>query len=29
MNLVSDRFLGDPDEIRALQEAVANQGKKK
>ncbi len=29
MNLVADRFLGDPEEIRALQEAVANQGKKK
>ena len=29
MNLVSDRLLGDPDEISALQEAVANQGKKK
>lgn len=29
MNLISDRFLGDPDEIRKLQEAVANQGKKK
>lgn len=29
MNLVSDRFLGDPEEIRKLQEAVANQGKKK
>ncbi len=28
MNLVSDNFLGDPEEIRKLQEAVANQGKK-
>lgn len=28
MNLVSDRFLGDAEEIRKLQEAVANQGKK-
>ncbi len=28
MNLVADRFLGDPEEIRKLQEAVANQGKK-
>lgn len=29
MSLVGDRFLGDPEEIRKLQEAVANQGKKK
>lgn len=28
MNLIADRFLGDPEEIRKLQEAVANQGKK-
>lgn len=28
MNLVGDRFLGDPEEIRKLQEAVAHQGKK-
>ena len=28
MNLIEDRFLGDPDEVRKLQEAVANQGKK-
>lgn len=29
MNLVSDRFLGDPEKIKALMEAVANQGKTK
>ncbi len=29
MELIGDRFIGDPEEIRALQEAVANQGKKK
>ncbi len=29
MNLVKDYFLGDPEEIRKLMEAVANQGKKK
>jgi hypothetical protein len=29
LNLKSDRFLGDQDEIRKLQEAVANQGAKK
>lgn len=29
LNLVRDTFLGDPEEIRKLQEAVANQGKKK
>lgn len=29
MNLVHDTFLGDPEEVRKLQEAVANQGKKK
>jgi len=28
LNLVSDRFLGDPEEIKKLMEAVANQGKK-
>ncbi len=28
MNLVNDTFLGDPEEVRKLQEAVANQGKK-
>ncbi|MCC8171625.1 MAG: 2,3-diphosphoglycerate-dependent phosphoglycerate mutase [Parabacteroides sp.] len=28
MNLVNDYFLGDPEEIRKLMEAVANQGKK-
>lgn len=29
LNLVNDYFLGDPEEIRKLMEAVANQGKKK
>ena len=29
MNLVRDYFIGDPEEIRKLMEAVANQGKKK
>lgn len=29
MSLVKDYFLGDPEEIRKLMEAVANQGKKK
>ena len=29
LNLKNDYFLGDPEEIRKLQEAVANQGKKK
>ena len=29
LNLVRDEFLGDPEEIKKLQEAVANQGKKK
>ena len=29
LNLFNDYFLGDPDEIRKLMEAVANQGKKK
>ncbi|MBP3195229.1 MAG: 2,3-diphosphoglycerate-dependent phosphoglycerate mutase [Cardiobacteriaceae bacterium] len=29
LNLLRDEFLGDPEEIRKLQEAVANQGKKK
>lgn len=29
MNLVSDRFLGDPEKIKALMDAVANQGKAK
>jgi 2,3-bisphosphoglycerate-dependent phosphoglycerate mutase len=29
MNLVSDEFLGDPEKIKALMEAVANQGKAK
>ena len=28
-NLVNDYFLGDPEEIKKLMEAVANQGKKK
>jgi 2,3-bisphosphoglycerate-dependent phosphoglycerate mutase len=28
MNLVKDYFLGDPEEIKKLMEAVANQGKK-
>ncbi|MDH6356807.1 2,3-diphosphoglycerate-dependent phosphoglycerate mutase [Parabacteroides sp. PF5-9] len=28
-NLIKDYFLGDPDEIKKLMEAVANQGKKK
>lgn len=28
MNLIEDRFLGDPETIKKLQEAVANQGKK-
>ena len=28
MNLVNDYFLGDPEEIRKMMEAVANQGKK-
>ena len=29
LNLEKDYFLGDPEEIRKLMEAVANQGKKK
>lgn len=29
MNLVNDEFLGDPEEIKKLMDAVANQGKKK
>lgn len=29
LNLVNDYFLGDPEEIKKLMEAVANQGKKK
>lgn len=29
MKLVNDEFLGDPEEIKALMDAVANQGKKK
>lgn len=29
MNLVNDYFLGDPEEIKKLMDAVANQGKKK
>lgn len=29
LNLLNDYFLGDPEEIRKLMEAVANQGKKK
>lgn len=29
LNLVKDYFLGDPDEIKKLMDAVANQGKKK
>jgi len=29
MKLVKDYFLGDPQEIKKLMEAVANQGKKK
>ena len=29
LNLTDDYFLGDPEEIRKLMEAVANQGKKK
>ncbi|MBZ4652618.1 MAG: hypothetical protein JG761_1418, partial [Proteiniphilum sp.] len=29
MNLQKDYFLGDPEEIRKLMEAVANQGKAK
>lgn len=29
MNLLADRFLGDPETIKKLQEAVANQAKKK
>jgi 2,3-bisphosphoglycerate-dependent phosphoglycerate mutase len=29
LNLVNDEFLGDPEEIKALMEAVANQGKTK
>lgn len=29
LNLVNDYFLGDPEEIRKLMEAVANQGKRK
>ena len=29
LNLVNDYLLGDPEEIRKLMEAVANQGKKK
>lgn len=28
LNLVSDRFLGDPEEIKKMMDAVANQGKK-
>ena len=28
LNLVKDYFLGDPEEIKKLMEAVANQGKK-
>jgi 2,3-bisphosphoglycerate-dependent phosphoglycerate mutase len=28
MNLVKDYFLGDPEEIKKLMDAVANQGKK-
>jgi 2,3-bisphosphoglycerate-dependent phosphoglycerate mutase len=28
MNLIKDYFLGDPEEIKKLMEAVANQGKK-
>ncbi|MDY5813911.1 MAG: 2,3-diphosphoglycerate-dependent phosphoglycerate mutase, partial [Bacteroides sp.] len=29
LKLVKDYFLGDPEEIKKLMEAVANQGKKK
>jgi 2,3-bisphosphoglycerate-dependent phosphoglycerate mutase len=29
MNLIKDYFLWDPEEIKKLMEAVANQGKKK
>ena len=29
LNYVKDYFLGDPEEIKKLMEAVANQGKKK
>ena len=29
LKLVNDYFLGDPEEIKKLMEAVANQGKKK
>lgn len=29
LNLTKDYFLGDPEEIKKLMEAVANQGKKK
>lgn len=29
LNLQQDYFLGDPEEIRKMMEAVANQGKKK
>jgi len=29
LNLKNDYFLGDPEEIKKLMEAVANQGKKK
>ena len=29
LNLTNDYFLGDPEEIRKLMEAVANQGRKK
>jgi len=29
MNLVKDYFLGDPEEIKKLMDAVANQAKKK
>ena len=29
LNLTNDYFLGDPEEIKKLMEAVANQGKKK
>jgi hypothetical protein len=29
MNLVGDRFLGDPEEVKKLMEKVANQAKTK